>query len=483
MRRPVDLSAAYDYRIRTISALQAVMAGTPQVEAFESALSSLRDAADNLGDEPARKRYAAFAVLLDAFLLLIRWAEAVRSAEIDADRYLRAARQRIADFQTGSAVPANGDDRLVTAARAVAGVDAVGDLPTIARVLLGIPLPLPLYARAPAVRRRAGQEFAPSAKPVITVAFLSFTLYDVPFGNPQAIEPQLLHDLSVEVRVSRWPETADALVLDVASVEPPSAYEFPSFTFSKPADTGPHLLRGTGRMALKMPQAVLSRPLEFAYRARFVPAVEGIDIRVEGQRRLRVQSYDSDRQPVTGYAQLDPIILKIRDRARSAPGIRDGELDDFLRILAALANVAGQSLQGNLFPGTHDENAFQKALRALLRQRHDIGSELQEHPHAAGGVTDLSFRGIPLELKCVADKTVRVDDTAVFLPQTAAYVAAADRRFGLLVILDSSTKTVAPSSAANDIFLQEVAPPTGGALPLLIGVAILRGNLPKPSSL
>jgi hypothetical protein len=45
------------------------------------------------------------------------------------------------------------------------------------------------------------------------------------------------------------------------------------------------------------------------------------------------------------------------------------------------------------------EPAFQKEIRQYLRSRPEIGGELDEHPHAAGGITDLSFRGIRLELK------------------------------------------------------------------------------------
>jgi hypothetical protein len=321
------------------------------------------------------------------------------------------------------------------------------------------------------------------SKPVVTVAFLSFTLYDAPFSSPQVVEPQRLHDLSVEMRVSQWPEAAKELVLDVATVEPPSAYEFPGFTFTKPGGPAPYLLRSTGRMALKMPQAVLSRPLEFAYRARFVPAVEGIEVRVEGQRRLLVQSYDSARQPLTGYVQIDPIILAIRAQARAVPGIRDKELDDFLKILVALGNIAGQALQGNMFQGIADERAFQKALGSLLRQRPDIGSELEEHPHAAGGVTDLSFRGIRLELKVVTNKPVAVADVDGFLPQATAYAPGSDRRFGILAVLDSSPKSEPAGSAANDIVLRELYPSTGGSFPILMGVVVIRGNLPKPSSL
>jgi hypothetical protein len=316
----------------------------------------------------------------------------------------------------------------------------------------------------------------------VTVAFLSFDLYEGPFGNPQMIEPQTIHDLTVEVRVSEWPEGAQTLELDVATVEPVDTFEIPKFSFLKPAGPGPYSLKSTGRLILKTPQSLLSRPLEFSYRARFEPAVKEFKVRVEGQRRLRVQTYDFTRQPLTGYSQLDPVIMKIRDQARSIPGIRDAELDDFLRILVALANTAGQALQGDLFKGVDTESEFQRLLRTLLRQRSDIGAQLEEHPHAGAGITDLSFRGIPVELKIIDKPTVR-GDIECFLPQTAAYISAADRRFGLLVALDSSIKTQAPGSVADDVFLREISTSSGRGLSLLVGVVIIRGNLPKPSAL
>jgi hypothetical protein len=147
-----------------------------------------------------------------------------------------------------------------------------------------------------------------------------------------------------------------------------------------------------------------------------------------------------------------------------------------------VANIAGQALQGDLFKGIYQEAEFQRSLRTLLRQRPDIGARLEEHPHAGGGITDLSFRGIPLELK-VSDKPIDSGDVEGFLPQVAAYISAADRRFGLLVALDSSIKVQAPGSVGDDIFLREVLAPSGRGLSLLVGVVIIRGNLPKPSTL
>lgn len=50
-------------------------------------------------------------------------------------------------------------------------------------------------------------------------------------------------------------------------------------------------------MLLRVPQAFLSRPLKFAYRAWFMPESNEARVTVEGQRHLRVQSFDPERNP------------------------------------------------------------------------------------------------------------------------------------------------------------------------------------------
>ena len=117
----------------------------------------------------------------------------------------------------------------------------------------------------------------------------------------------------------------------------------------------------------------------------------------------------------------------------------------------------------------------------MLRFDRRIGAELEEHPHAAGGITDLSFRGVRLELKVEAGQLVTAENAQMYFQQIIQYVAGSDRRFGILCVLDCSEKTTAPGSAANDVFLHVADPPRGG-LPIALGIVIVRGNLQKPSS-
>jgi hypothetical protein len=204
---------------------------------------------------------------------------------------------------------------------------------------------------------------------------------------------------------------------------------------------------------------------------------------VEGQRHLRVQSFDPDRNPQSGYSQVDHKVFEIRNEVRRMTAVNDNEINYFLTLLTAVGRIAGQSLQDNLFASQHSEAEFQEEMKKLLRTDSRIGSRLEEHPHVAGGITDLSFHTIRLELKVELEKLIDREAASKFVPQITQYVAGSDRRFGILAILDCSPKTTAPGSVANDIFFQLVLPSSGAGLPIGIAVVIIRGNLSKPSSL
>jgi hypothetical protein len=72
-----------------------------------------------------------------------------------------------------------------------------------------------------------------------------------------------------------------------------------------------------------------------------------------------------------------------------------------------------------------DESAIQVEVKKFLRSRPNIGSEREEHPHAAGGITDLSFRGLRLELKVEDRQNIALEDCKTYLGQTTTRLANA----------------------------------------------------------
>jgi hypothetical protein len=471
----------YDSRAKTSEVLAALAQGKDVFEDFAVVTTALQNEVSRLGESIIALSYARFVRALSTLRRLLEWRHAVRSAEVEADRFLRSA--LVEAKALAHELNADPDaTALAVVANKVLHLNEVDQVPGIAELLLHVPLPLPLFINIEPRGRAPGQ--LPSVQPEVSVAFLSFSLQDGDFADPQTIEPELLHDLSVEVRVSRWPQGAEELVLDAVSAEPPDVYSLPRFSFQRPDGDPPYTLRKSGRMLLRVPQALAARPLEFAYRAWFSPESCGARLVVEGQRHLRVQSYDPERNPISGYAEVDQRLIAIRREARMHPGVRDKPLGSFLTILAALGGIAGQALQDGLFHGKWTESRFHRDMLRRLRDRKEIGSELEEHPRAGGGLTDLSFQRIRIELKVEPNQYVSTEEAGRFLGQTSQYVVGSDSRFGVLCLLDCSPKTGAPASVANDIALQTVLPPgSAGGVPLFIGVVIVRGNLATPSDL
>jgi len=162
------------------------------------------------------------------------------------------------------------------------------------------------------------------------------------------------------------------------------------------------------------------RPFEFKYVAKFTPHSAEQPVSIVGQRTLVLEGIDLARNPITGYPNLDVKIIEVRDRLRQTPGILQQELLDALKLLAPVANYAGQVVQDNLYDSVMSEGEFQKRVRSFLRGHPMIGAGLEEHPRAAGGITDLSFKGIRLELKSESDKPLTLDGCKKFVGQAAS---------------------------------------------------------------
>ncbi|WP_437535066.1 hypothetical protein WME79_12580 [Sorangium sp. So ce726] len=479
-----SLLRGFGARVRAVIALDGVLRGHTNSVDIAAAAAAIKSVAMSFGETDAALAYGIYGKVLAATGLLLDWAQAVRTAEQDADRYLRAAKQACKDLRSSldreKAAPWHTKTLGVVASiGAVAEIEAIQ---SVAAAVLAIGLPLPLLENnAKTVvhkPHKQGKVVAPC------VVFVCFTVDGVGLSDPHVITPDELHDLDVTVRVSRWPAGAH-LILDALTVEPqPAIGELPKFRFEQPQTATPYEVRQNGRMLIRVRQPIAARPLEFVYRAYFEPEQRHLDVVVEGERRIRVRSYDPARNPVTGYQQVDLKLLEIRDKVRSFVGVQDKEIDAFLLVLAALGQTAGEALQDNTFPGQKTEAEFQQQLRGKLRANPRIGADLQEHAQVAGGITDFSYGGIPVELKVEPKALVVADGVERYSQQAAQYTAGNDRRMGILTILDCSPKTSAPGSATNDIFLRVVQPPGGGAgVPLLLGVVIIRGNLRRPSDL
>jgi hypothetical protein len=140
----------------------------------------------------------------------------------------------------------------------------------------------------------------------------------------------------------------------------------------------------------------------------------------------------------------------------------------------------GQSLQDNIFSGLWPEKEFQTEVRKALRSEPTIGSALQEHPRAAGGIIDHSLRNIPIELKSETERNLSLVDCRQFVEQTTSYAVGGGKRLGALCVLDTSPKSSSPFPAEDGMGILYKASPNGD-VPVI--TMLIQGNLTQPSHL
>lgn len=204
MRNGEILSEVYSVRVNAVEALLA--AADPRA-ANGVALRALAGLLDELttryGDAKVAVAYSAFADLVRIIAMLVDWREAVLGAAIDADRFLRGARERHRLWREEFAEREEAAALVKTAnpIGELSGIETVGPL---CKAVGSTPLPIAVYATEPRLRLPRADETSRENEPppaVLAVAFVRFNIDGAPAGQTEFLAPQETHDLEIEVRV------------------------------------------------------------------------------------------------------------------------------------------------------------------------------------------------------------------------------------------------------------------------------------------
>ncbi len=472
---------AFSSRIEVATALDGALETSVQdFERLKKACLEFESTISEVDQGDVEDQYRAYHAAIAIFVILAEWKHAIRNAEQDAQRFLSSAKLKVSEVEQSSAFAS--DERLKTFLDQVKGIKGVGELDDIQDHLKQWALPLLLFAnlwtggfggvRIPASNRNSEE----SEKLETIVAFLKFDIDGQPARYWNYLKPGTSYDLTIEVRVSHWPKSASVLLLTPVTVDIRERDWLPSFRFEKPEGDGPFILTGTGRAILEVAHSFGSRPYEFLYAAEFD---DTSNCRIVGHRRLILEGSDITSNPLTGFSNVDRHLLKVRDELRITPGLHSDDVANSMIVLAGLGNIAAQALRDGLFETGTSEATYQQETTRMLRNRSDIGEQLQCHPTAAGGITDLTFKDIPIELKVEKNKIMFPKDFKKYFNQTAAYATGLGKRIGILSVLESSLKDEPVGVIEDDI--EVFVHPTGQA-EIIIVVVVIRGGFPKPSS-
>ena len=415
-----------------------------------------------------------FGEAIKCYSMCLRWKKAVRDAETDSARHLKSAQLKAREYlneQSGA------PEFFREIFEYICQITSLEDIADLREKLLQIRIPF-------SNKEVSSQGFNKRAftNPVdhTNIAFVSFTINGNQVQSIETLCPHQMYDLGLEVRISHWPEDAKSMRLEPITVEPKSTFELPIFNFERPDKDAPITVTSNGRMIIRSPQKIGSRPYEFKYTASFWPQSANSNIEIMGHRILRIEGLDSINNPLSGYNEIDKKILEVRSRLRTLPGLSDTEISSALTIIAALGNMSGQALSDAIFPAGMQEKEFQVEAKKYLRRWPEIGEKLEEAPKTGGGITDLSFNRQRIELKAVWNGDLTDDDLSRFADQAAAYATSTGNKIAFLCVLDSRKKSHPPASAASGISI--IMKQTGTSYVAVICL-VVQGGLARPSNL
>lgn len=450
-----------------------------------------RDFASQLGELAEAETAECFADALESASYLCRWVVATLAALPEAPSLHEAATARCLILQEHLNASSYVGETHSTLKLWVESILAVKNITQVSSALDSLKrVRLPVFYSRGNSKKHSSPSASASSQASATVKSpvvkLMFSLDGQILATPQAIRSGMQHDLTIDMTVAAWPDSFDVLQVDYLSTMAASDYHLTPFTFER--SDGDHQYQ-KGNCIFHHPQSLLSDPAWLKVRARFTSSNNSQTLQaiVVGHTELQLRALNETSYPLlSGYPTVDIQVPKVLQDAREAlPDISPNDFDDFARCLIYLSRYAGMTLQSSVFKGRKisEPRDFQQHLLASLRMT-ELSSEVREGERTTGGILDLRYRNIVIELKVETGVSDREKLRAAYLEQPAQYGSHAIP-LSIACILDMTEKDRPPANIANNITLEtpllhgfEGAPPP---YPSKVAVIIIDGNIKSPS--
>lgn len=378
-------------------------------------------------------------------------------------------------------------ETVISEAVALSKLDEV-DLTSVVKFLLSLPLPTIYFAKVEAQSRSPYRE--PSGKAEITHPLLRIIVFldHAPVASPQLVKSQTLYPVTFKVRGLAWPKDANKLRLDFLTTVPKSEFVTSNFIIERPPQSeGEFNAELSGQIKFESGQSSLLDDLVFQVRAAF--ELENGEFRespVVGHDELRLRVVSENHHPLmSGNRSLDRHIEELATGLiERLPRVK-AELPNLLPILQGLTRLLAAYAQEAIYKGRNDvsEAEFQKQVLRDLRLQQGLGQEVIEAPKQAGGITDVKFRDVTVELKVEKIKGDREYISKKYSKQPVQYSGVDAKQVSVLLVLDLTPKTHPPGDIRNDIMLQPVNSHGGGSKEFEseVFVFVINGNMNNPS--
>ena len=469
------------------------------VETLKSVLSDLEEFKKNLplSDKPVLE---ITMLLVDGFIDLCRWTSSSFTGEVEADRFLRAAKGKT--LMAEEILPSSRFEMFNSTVRNIIekinNTSNYNDIKDVAGRFQALTLPIFYLTEHPTETRGRNKASIKNEEkqPVNSGPFVIKVMFDVersPWSNSQVLLPNTIYDISAQVTIPYWHEKADYLLIDYITTLTSDLYRISNLRIDRPRDPKVNEFELKGHVEFPVPQNYLSEPMIIKPRATFHSNSDmkfNCPVTIIGYHQLQVKVLDKSRTSLgnrSGFKSIDSRNLEIVDEVqRTITNLDSEHLNDFVESLNAVTNYMGLNLQQALYKDGNDisESDFQEDL--LYHMRTWLGEAVKEAPKQGGGPTDIQYKTITIELKVEKNISDRQKMIEKYLSQPVQYSTASGAQLGILCILDLTEKHNPPANPQNQITLE--TPDVHGfkkgsvPFPTKIATVIVDGNLKLPSS-
>lgn len=459
---------------------------------LEGAASKLQDAAGNSFASATQRHLLASAWRIAA--VLMRYDEAVRNADPDANRFLAAAKRQAevlserARVENQIPLPSALTEFLTLAIVVQSPKDAAPAFNALSAAMAPLRLIGQLVPGPPIFRAAHASEVGLSENHEPPLAVCVADLRGAPITDIFVVRPSEVYTLGMTVWLSNWPEWAEACIVEPMSIISREALSLPKYVFSpdeaQPAPGG-ILLEGKRPLYCKVEQPVADPAIDCPLLVRFLGNGKEQSAEVAGYRRLRLRPFDPSKDALTEHEQTDQRLLAMYDRLTS-PDYDTEDVRAFCRLFSSCVRAAQAIVFDKMFrKGVRvTEAMFHDELERVLRADPELEGRLTRRDAVAGGFDDLLHDDVIAELKVVRDRPVRIEDCARYLGQPTQYGVGRGSQLSILVVLDHSRKDAPPGDLKN--YIGWLQPRLHGLedsrYPSLVGVLIINTNLPVPST-
>ena len=156
----------------------------------------------------------------------------------------------------------------------------------------------------------------------------------------------------------------------------------------------------------------------------------------------------------TGFKMMNKKVFELYNHPLIQQ-LDDDERNNFFTILSGIINYQGYCLQSGKYKGllTCKEDNFRDQLIQHLVADPSIGENISKEAHVAGGRVEITYNGIPTELKVETKLSEREKIMEKFGNQPLAYSSGNSKLASIVCVLDLTEKKFPPSPAINNIII------------------------------